>query len=302
MRRSLLPALSVILLAISCTPAHVRDHRERERLERSRLTALEATPASDTDALRGLERLAGDATTKPVASRAAVRAGDRHRDAGHNDLAARWWRLAASLEPEGAWGRVGVERLQRSWEALPATTQEDRLRTLRHPALDGMLLYLAAAAHADAPEGRPRAIELCLLQRLRAPRSPYRDDCEDLALSLLDRDDRIRFAEELLLPLPSDDPAALVAPRFQRIEFELARDLVAAGDIDEAIRRLRRVVDNYPSGRLKDDALWLLADLHRREGDPKKERSALRTLIENLPHSRHTSDAQNRLRDLSPLD
>jgi hypothetical protein len=299
MRGLLFCALAALLTApISCTPAHVLDHRARQDLEEARLTALEETPGADADALAALERLAGEATTRPVAARAAVRAGDRHRDAGRGAIAARWWHLATRLDPQGGWARAAVERLHDSWRDQTPTEQERRLRTLRHPALEGMLLYLAAAGHGDHADGRARAVELCLLQRLRTPRSPYRDDCEDLVLSLLDRADRVRFAEDLLLPLPSDDPAAMDSPRFQRIELDLADDLAAAGATDEAVRRYRRVVDRYPSVRLKDDALWRLAGLHRSIGDAQGEGAALRTLIENLPHSRYAPEAQERLEEI----
>ncbi len=301
MSRSVLFALGAMLLITTitaCAPAHVREYRERERSESAVLAELEATPIDDAEALAGLEGLAGDATTKTVAARAAVRAGDRHSKAGRSETAARWWRLATGLDPDGGWARAGVERLNAAWENLSAPARELRLRSLRHPALDGMLLYLAAAGHAAAPRGRERAVELCLLQRWRSPRSAYRDDCEDLAMSLLERGDRIRFAEELLIPLPSDDPAAMDAPRFQRIELDLARDLAAAGRTDEACRRLRRVVDRYPSVRLKDDALWLLAELYRGDGEVQLERSVLRTLVENLPHSRYREEAEERLGEL----
>lgn len=299
MRRPLLCALAALLLApISCAPAHVRDHRARQDLEEAHLTALEGTPSTDAQALEALERLAGEATTKPVAARAAVRAGDRHLEAGRGAVAARWWRLAIRLNPEGGWARASVERLYASWSDESAAAREVNLRSLRHPALEGMLLYLAAASHAEHARGRTRAVELCLLQRLRTPRSAYRDDCEDLVLSLLGRADRIRFAEDLLLPLPSDDPAAMDGPRFQRIELDLAGDLAAAGRFDEAVRRYRRVVDRYPSVRLKDDALWRLAALHRDQEEPDPERSALRTLLENLPHSRYAPEAQVRLQEL----
>ena len=117
-------------------------------------------------------------------------------------------------------------------------------------------------------------------------------------MSLLERGDRIRFAEKLLIPLPSDDPAAMNAPRFQRIELDLARDLVASGQTEEACRRLRRVVDRYPSVRLKDDALWLLAEQRRGQGELELERAALRTLVENLPHSRFRGEAEARLGEL----
>jgi tetratricopeptide (TPR) repeat protein len=289
---------TLLLIAVSCAPAHVRDHRARQDIEEAHLTALEAASVNDIEALRGLERLARDATIRRVAARAAYRAGDRHREAGRGDVAKRWWRVATRLDPEGGWARAGVERLHDSWETETAGQRERLLRTLRHPALDGMLLYLAAAGHATDPVGRGRAIELCLLQRVRAPRSAYRDDCEDLVLSLLDRSDRIKFAESLFIPLPSDDPTAFDSPRFQGIELNLARDLAAAGRLDEAARRYRRVVDRYPSVRLKDDALWFLAGLYREQGERQLERSALKTLVENLPHSRFHDRAAARLSEL----
>ncbi|MFH1532029.1 MAG: tetratricopeptide repeat protein [Pseudomonadota bacterium] len=299
MKRSVSGALgAMLLIAGACAPAHVRDYRAREHAETTRLELLEATPAGDLEALAALEGLARDATVKTVAARAAVRAGDRHLEGGHPGTAAQWWRIAVRLDPEGGWARAGVERLHDSWETLPAPALEVRLRSLRHPALDGMLLYLAAARHARSPGGRERAVELCLLQRQRTPRSAYRDDCEELVLSLLGRDDRIRFARIVLVPLPSDDPAAMDAPRFQRIELDLARDLIAAGRTDAARRRLRRVVDRYPSMRIKDDALWLLAGLYRRDGAVQPERSTLRTLIENLPQSRYRVEAERRLERL----
>ncbi len=299
--------------ALACAPAHVRDHRARQDVEEAHLTALEATPQEDADALRGLERLTRDATIQRIAARAAIRAGDRHLAAGRGDVAERWWRVAVRLDPEGGWARAGVERLYGSWKTETAAERERLLQTLRHPALDGKLLYHAAAGHAAppawlvppltpaagaqaaTPAGRERALELCLLQRIRTPRSAYRDDCEDLVLSLLDREDRIAFAEELFVPLPSDDPAAFDGARFQRIELDLARDLAAAGELDDAIRRARRVVDRYPSVRLKDDALWLLAGLYRERGDAALERAALRTLVDNLPHSRFFARAAARL-------
>ena len=284
--------LLVSLLAAACTPASIRARRDRERAESDRLGALEALPAGDRAALPGLERIARDATIPAVAARSAMRAGDLHRDAGRPAVASRWWRIAALRDPDGGWGRAAVERLHESWKSLTAKEVEARLRTLRHPALDGMLLYLAAAAHAAATEGRARAVELCLWQRRLTPRSPWRDDCEDLTLSLLGQDDRIRFARALLLPLPSDDPAALDSPRFQRIELNLARDLAAANRGSEAAHHLTRVVDRYPSARLKDDALWLLAKLHRERGEPQQERRALKTLVRNLPHSRYREEAE----------
>jgi len=284
--------------ALACAPAHVRDHRARQDVEEAHLTALEATPQEDADALRGLERLTRDATIQRIAARAAIRAGDRHLAAGRGDVAERWWRVAVRLDPEGGWARAGVERLYGSWKTETAAERERLLQTLRHPALDGKLLYHAAAGHAATPAGRERALELCLLQRIRTPRSAYRDDCEDLVLSLLDREDRIAFAEELFVPLPSDDPAAFDGARFQRIELDLARDLAAAGELDDAIRRARRVVDRYPSVRLKDDALWLLAGLYRERGDAALERAALRTLVDNLPHSRFCDRASARLGEL----
>jgi len=78
----------------------------------------------------------------------------------------------------------------------------------------------------------------------------------------------------------------------------MARDLAAAGRIGEARRRLRRVVDRYPSAHLKDDALWSLAKLYRDEGDVAMERSVLKTLLENLPHSRFCEEAELRLREM----
>ena len=291
-RRLAILALLLPLIAASCAPASVVARRDRERAESDRLCALEELPAGDRAVLPGLERVARDASIPPVAARAAVRAGDLHRDAGRPDVASRWWRIARLRDPDGGWGRAAVERLHESWKSLTAEELEVRLRTLRHPALDGMLLHLAAAAHAAAPEGRARAVELCLWQRRLTPRSSWRDDCEDLTLSLLGRDDRIRFAEALLLPLPSDDPAALDSPRFQSIELNLARDLAAAGRSDEAAHHLTRVVDRYPSARLKDDALWLLARLHRERGETQQERCALQTLVENLPHSRFREEAE----------
>jgi len=299
MTRAIFGTLGALLFcAGACAPAHVRDHREREDRETTRLERLEVTPGGDARALAALESLARDATTKTVAARAAVRAGDRHRSFGRAGTAAQWWRVATRLDPEGGWARAGVERLHEAWGTLPAPALETRLRSLRHPALDGMLLYLAAAAHAASPEGRERAVELCLLQRQRTPRSAYRDDCEDLVFSLLELDDRIRFARIVLIPLPSDDPAAMDAPRFQRIELDLARDLAATGRTGAACRHLRRVVNHYPSVRLKDDALWLLAGLYRGDGESELERSTLRTLIENLPHSRYRAEAEARLEQL----
>ncbi len=262
----------------------------------ARLAAAEARPSGDRGALQDLEILIRDAEFPLVAARAAIRAGDRYRDAGQHAEAKRWWRLATRLDPTSAWARAAVERLHESWKSLTAKEIETCLRTLRHPAMDGMLLFLAAEAHAAAPEGRARAVKLCLWQRRLTPRSSWRDDCEDLTLSLLERDDRIRFAETLLLPLPSDDPTALDSPRFQRIELNLARDLAAAGRADEAIRHFVRVVDRYPSARLKDDALWLLARLHRERGDSLRERGALQTLVENLPHSRYREEAETLLK------
>lgn len=287
-----------LVLITACAPAHVREYRARELSETTLLTSLEAEPSDSVTALEGLERLAREATIKTVAARAAVRAGDRHRQADRRETAERWWRIATLLDPEGAWAQAGIERLWRSWEVYPAAEREERLRVLRDPALEGMLLYLAAVGHAAAPEGRERGIELCLLQRIRTPRSAYRDDCEDLVLALLGPDDRVRFAEKILLPLPSDDPAAMNSPRFQRIELDLARDLIAFGQTEEAVRRLRRVIDRYPSATLKDDALWLLAELHREGHEPELERVALRTLIENLPHSRFLKKAERRLGEI----
>lgn len=291
-RRLAILAFLLPLLAASCTPASVRTWRDWERAESDRVCALEALPAGERAALPGLERIARDASIPLVAARAAVRAGDLHRDAGRPDVASLWWRIAVLRDPDGGWGRAAVERLHESWKSLTRKEIEARLRTLRHPALDGMLLYLAAAAHAAAPEGRARAVELCLWQRRLTPRSSWRDDCEDLTLSLLGRDDRIRFAEALLLPLPSDDPATLDSPRFQRIELNLAQDLAAADRGREAAHHLTRVVDRYPSARLKDDALWLLALLHRERGETRREQRALQTLVENLPHSCYREEAE----------
>jgi len=287
-----------VLLGVACTPVHVRERRALETAEVARAAVLESLPDDDEQALRGLERLARDAATPAVAARSAVRAGDRHLDAGRGRDATLWWHVATRLDPHGGWARAAVERLHASWAELPIPEREVRLRGLRHPALDGMLLYLAAADHAAVAEGRKRAVELCLLARRTASRSSYRDDCEDLVLSLLNRGDRIRFAEDLLLPLPSDDPAAMDGPRFQRIVLELAHDLAAAGRTDEAARRLRQVVDRYPSMRLKDDALWSLAKLYRDDGDIEMERSTLETLLENLPHSRFREEAEARLSEL----
>ena len=299
MTRAAPGALAMLLILGSCMPDSLRAYRDRERAEADRLAVIEASPPGDEQALVALEHLVRDATIPTLRARAAVRAGDRHRDAGRTARAARWWRLATLLDPHGGWARAAVERLERVWRSLGPAEAEARLQGLRHPSLDGMLLYLAAARHAESPEGRARAVELCLRQRHMTPRSPYRDDCEDLVLRLLGPEDRVQFAEELLLPLPSDDPAAMDSPRFQRIELDLARDLHALGRIDAARRHLRRVVDRYPSARDKDDALRLLAQSYREDGNTGAERRTLRTLIENLPESRFRGEAEARLEELS---
>ncbi|MBM4370204.1 MAG: tetratricopeptide repeat protein [Deltaproteobacteria bacterium] len=288
------PAIAVLislLTAPSCAPRSLREWRAREEAEAARATALESRPPDGPGLLAAWAHLAAEASIPAVAARAAVRAGDLEARRGRPRRAEAWWRTAAARDPDGGWGRTAVERLHRSWAGLAPLALEERLRTLRHPALDGMLLFLAASRHAEEPGGRGRAVELCLWQRRIAPRSPWRDDCEDLVLELLSQRDRIRFREELLLPLPSDDPGALDGTRFQALELALARDLAAAGRTGEACRRLVRVVDRYPGTRLKDDALWLLARLRRERGEEAAARAALRTLVENFPESPHTAEA-----------
>lgn len=248
----------------------------------------------------GLAELMGSRDSDTAAA-AGYRLGELLLERGYAFQAEEVLIATIKIGPDTVHARDSIELLvTRLWSDLQPEVLDRRLAGLDHPLLRGQLLFRSGQEWLTRGRGdRTAALERFLLCGQTALRSPYRDDCEDGVLALLSSPkDRIDYLEGVIALAPGDDPARLESTRNQALEFKLAREYQALGNGSRALFHLGRVVNLYPGVRWKDDALWTMAEIYQQSRDPAGERRALRTLISNLPHSGHSSDAQKRLEEL----
>jgi tetratricopeptide (TPR) repeat protein len=209
--------------------------------------------------------------------------------------------------PESLWAREGVRRLYEERVGLAAAgisfdcLMEGLYEETRESAVAGHVLFYGGLARAE--EGREEEA-LYLLVRLidGHPESALWDDAVVAAADLLREagraGDETKLLEDALAAYEERGIDGGMDAFTGRIRLRVAELNVAQGRYEDALGQLARVVNEQEKASLKDDALWMAAEVLAELGDEEREEAALRALIEGCPWSRYVESAKARLAEL----
>jgi tetratricopeptide (TPR) repeat protein len=251
---------------------------------------------------------------------------------GHPEDAARTYQMLSEAQPPGPRGvhaRFELARLAgaaRGEEAQDALEREVVGRRREKKDWDGLLAALDGLVpptrgtpmeqpvdmeRAKALEARgdlPAALAL-YLATARAhpyPFGPRTDDAlfraSEVEEKLGRHDLAIAHLREMLEPREhSQTVSSYERPKFPAAQMRIAlllRD--RKRDHAAARRELHRLVDEFPSSTMRDDALWIAARMARDDGDAGTACDDVERLVETMPDSRYVRCAHLVCADVKP--
>ncbi len=134
-----------------------------------------------------------------------------------------------------------------------------------------------------------------LARRYPYPRGAYWDDAMLNAAAVAQQTHQYKRALSVLDELLARRESATWVGSYERryAEAELARAKLllggSPGDQQHALERLEAIPSQYPTSRLRDDALWLAARVGRARGESERACRSLRRIAELTPESRYLS-------------
>lgn len=151
-------------------------------------------------------------------------------------------------------------------------------------------------AKATADKGDLAAARDLLVAHARAnpyPYGPYTDNAfyraAEIEVELGQPKEAIALLEEMVSVLErSEKPGSYTRPLFPDGQWKIAeiyRDKL--NDRRAARRAFRRLYDDYPTAKQRDDALWEEAKLALADGDEGDACDIVETIVEKLPDSRY---------------
>jgi outer membrane protein assembly factor BamD (BamD/ComL family) len=175
------------------------------------------------------------------------------------------------------------------------------------PSGDNLLFRAARAAHEHGDEGSDhRRLARDWYERIaqRRPDSSMGDDAErQLAEMAIERQDWTTALDYLGRLSNRFDRSKnfgiLSSPHTSWAQFQMGWvEMLFLEDYDAAIDAFDRFLKRFSEHPQADDAAWHRAQAYRLAGRPKECRRALKTFLDDYPHSRYISQARTQLEEL----
>jgi tetratricopeptide (TPR) repeat protein len=251
-----------------------------------------------------LRSLEGVSPKGPRAARAAF--DDAEIELEHGDAAKgrAMLEVAARANPTSGNARPALERLVREIEqgsgARAAlgwiTTESAAFRGTEQEEVCAYLVALELDHASDAAAAHDAYLSTA--RRWPYPRGAFTDAALERAADLDVARGRPAEAIEHLREMlrareKSDTIGSYERPHYAEAQLEIGeiyRDKL--GDPAAARREFRRLFDDFPTSRLRDDALWAEARVAQKQGDEPGACDAASKLVRDLPDSRYAACAR----------